>query len=465
VDLSPYTNAQCVLIEFESQNQHRNGGLGAQYIDRIFITSNQDLALSEIIVTPKITTCDLENKDVYVVVSAATNHNIYLSQYPTSVALEIPGYPTVYHQLQDTMYGFTSDTIRIANGINFTTGTHTVRAYLTASIDGNPSNDTVRKILYINPDIEIQAIPVTGGTAYTDCIARKTKVSQKVVITNKGSHDVFDIPLVLEIYGLSSSDTKVDTLKGLLQTGTSREHFFANYDVPDEDIYSVRAIAELTCDIEPSNNRHNILECVDWNDIEVVEIISPNNPPPDNVGDAVSLAVKVKNNNPRTAVTNIKIHAIVNNVPLTVGTIPNLAPDDTTTYTFTPSYTVPAVPQYDIKVFVENKDSYPYNDTITSTRQTNVGIPTFNGAGFALGQNIPNPAKDNTRIDYSIPADGQVIFTVYTVTGQALHSEKRDTHSGKNSIEFNTINLANGIYYYSMEYKGERLVKKMTIRK
>ena len=80
-------------------------------------------------------------------------------------------------------------------------------------------------------------------------------------------------------------------------------------------------------------------------------------------------------------------------------------------------------------------------------------------------QNIPNPAQDNTLITYHIPEDGQVIFTVYSITGQTLHIEKQDARSGKNNIEFNTISLANGIYYYSMEYKGERLVKKITIRK
>jgi len=46
-----------------------------------------------------------------------------------------------------------------------------------------------------------------------------------------------------------------------------------------------------------------------------------------------------------------------------------------------------------------------------------------------------------------------------------LHIEKNDSHSGKNEIEFSTVNLAAGVYFYSMEYKGERLVKRMTVRK
>jgi hypothetical protein len=135
-----------------------------------------------------------------------------------------------------------------------------------------------------------------------------------------------------------------------------------------------------------------------------------------------------------------------------------------TNYKFPTKDVVPTEDYYTIKVFIDSVDKYLSNDTVIEYCY-NDGIIVLANARFILGQNIPNPAKDNTRIDYSIPTDGQVIFTVYTVTGQALHIEKRDSYSGDNHIEFNTINLASGVYYYSMEYKGERLVKKMTIRK
>jgi hypothetical protein len=91
-----------------------------------------------------------------------------------------------------------------------------------------------------------------------------------------------------------------------------------------------------------------------------------------------------------------------------------------------------------------------------------LGTTISQNSVFTLGQNIPNPAKENTRIEYNISSDGEVIFTVYSITGQTLYVEKIDAYSGKNSINFNTVNLANGIYYYSLEYNGERLVKKMT---
>jgi len=45
-----------------------------------------------------------------------------------------------------------------------------------------------------------------------------------------------------------------------------------------------------------------------------------------------------------------------------------------------------------------------------------------------------------------------------------LYREVIQTLAGSHRVELNTDKLSNGIYYYSMEYKGQRIVKKMTIQ-
>ncbi|MDD2688159.1 MAG: hypothetical protein PHI54_06890 [Bacteroidales bacterium] len=52
-----------------------------------------------------------------------------------------------------------------------------------------------------------------------------------------------------------------------------------------------------------------------------------------------------------------------------------------------------------------------------------------------------------------------------TVSGQILHTIDIPSLAGTHSLEFDTDHFANGIYYYSMQYKGQRIVKKMTIQK
>jgi hypothetical protein len=103
---------------------------------------------------------------------------------------------------------------------------------------------------------------------------------------------------------------------------------------------------------------------------------------------------------------------------------------------------------------------------MTIKRETNnVGVETLASNVFTLGQNIPNPATNSTRIDYSIPEAGEVIFYVQSASGQLLYSMTIEAISGKNSLEVNTTTLAAGVYFYSIEYKGQRLVKRMSVQK
>jgi hypothetical protein len=102
----------------------------------------------------------------------------------------------------------------------------------------------------------------------------------------------------------------------------------------------------------------------------------------------------------------------------------------------------------------------------TSTYALNdVNIDAFGRVNWTMDQNIPNPASAATRIPYSIPQEGVIRFTLTTITGQILHSQDIPSAAGSHSLEFDTQHLAGGIYYYSMEYQGQRIVKKMTIQK
>jgi hypothetical protein len=83
---------------------------------------------------------------------------------------------------------------------------------------------------------------------------------------------------------------------------------------------------------------------------------------------------------------------------------------------------------------------------------------------WTLKQNIPNPATNSTRIDYNIPEAGEVTFRLYNITGQFLYSKTIEAEGGSHNIELNTSKLCGGIYFYSIEYKGQRLVKRMVVR-
>jgi hypothetical protein len=407
--------------------------------------------------------------------NAVTQQINYLVN-PTGINLEVrKGSPTAapanyfYPLTSGVINGGASDTLTIVN-IDLDVNTYYFKAWITTPIDNAPLDDTTRRTLSINPDIAITAIPTTSPG---NCLPMNSLSTQVISITNKGNFDVEDIPVVMEVWdGSGLQQTISDTLRGVLQAQDYQNMTFTElYKVPKESSYTIYVIAELACDAYPSDNQNYIVECADLSDLAVVSILNPDTAQYDNVGSAIALKVRVENLSPTKTFNNIDINAHIfdggaNPVATLKETIINsIAAGNHIDYEFTATYTVPSVTEYTIKVFVDNVDNNPSNDTTTTTRNTDLGITKIDAMNFSLGQNIPNPAKDNTRIDYSIPQDGQVIFTVYTITGQTLHIEKQDASLGKNSIEFNTVNLANGIYYYSMEYKGEKLVKKMSIRK
>jgi hypothetical protein len=137
-------------------------------------------------------------------------------------------------------------------------------------------------------------------------------------------------------------------------------------------------------------------------------------------------------------------------------------------YTFKEMYAVPSLVNYRLIVYLNSEgDNYPENDTVDMPRETTTGVGILDrtNVSFTMEQNIPNPAKRNTTINYSIPQDGEIVFHVYSISGQLLYTKQEDVSFGSHQIELNLSDYAAGIYFYSMEYKGQRLVKRMSIKR
>jgi hypothetical protein len=205
-------------------------------------------------------------------------------------------------------------------------------------------------------------------------------------------------------------------------------------------------------------------------DLSVVSIDHPSGTI-DNTGSSVQVKATLRNRSDVDDFRNARIGVLVKNSQGTqtasfseMRTIGALA---TVNHTFTQSYTVPNDSVYYLTVYVDHYDNYLSNDTMTTKRYTNVGISSIGESNmFTLGQNIPNPANanENTRINYSLPEAGEVIFHVHSISGQLLYSKTIEAQRGAQSIELNTAVLSAGVYFYSMEYKGERIVKRMSVR-
>jgi len=90
----------------------------------------------------------------------------------------------------------------------------------------------------------------------------------------------------------------------------------------------------------------------------------------------------------------------------------------------------------------------------------------LNGEGndfIKLGQNEPNPFKNNTTIRYSLQKDAQVELSLYDFTGRLIKTMDIEGKEGVNSLELNSEGLGTGLVYYKVKTEQFSAVKNMII--
>ena len=93
------------------------------------------------------------------------------------------------------------------------------------------------------------------------------------------------------------------------------------------------------------------------------------------------------------------------------------------------------------------------------------GINEINNKSFLLAQNSPNPASTNTNIEYNLVTAGNVKVELINLLGEKLMLKTFIAEIGKNNFVLDVSGLPNGIYYYSMEFKGKKQFKKLLVSK
>ncbi|MBT3417603.1 MAG: T9SS type A sorting domain-containing protein [Flavobacteriales bacterium] len=88
----------------------------------------------------------------------------------------------------------------------------------------------------------------------------------------------------------------------------------------------------------------------------------------------------------------------------------------------------------------------------------------FNSNEFTLLQNVPNPTKNNTTIQFNTPNSNMIKFQITDMFGKVVYSENIKSDIGLNTIEFNNI-LSTGVYTYSVQNEERIISKRMIISK
>ena len=106
---------------------------------------------------------------------------------------------------------------------------------------------------------------------------------------------------------------------------------------------------------------------------------------------------------------------------------------------------------------------------VFSASQTAVGVESEMSnipTSYVLNQNYPNPFNPSTKINFTLPSPGNVILTVYDITGKKV-GEILDQQlaAGSHTADFNASNLASGTYIYQIRAGNFVEAKKMVLLK
>jgi Secretion system C-terminal sorting domain/CARDB len=95
----------------------------------------------------------------------------------------------------------------------------------------------------------------------------------------------------------------------------------------------------------------------------------------------------------------------------------------------------------------------------------NVGMDEQAGNGLILEDAYPNPTGTTATIGYTLPESGNVNLVLLDVLGNEVQSQQVDQPQGYNTWTIDVSNLADGVYFYELQFGDQRVVKRLVVNK
>jgi PKD repeat protein len=280
-----------------------------------------------------------------------------------------------------------------------------------------------------------------------------------VVIKNFGTEILYQIPVA---YSVDGGNPVQENWNGVLLPDSTVGYVF-NTALSQTSPFTLCAYTELTNDVLLNNDT----TCIQISvlplmyDASLIEIIDPQSLVV--TGDQVFVQVKVKNLGTQTITQMELSYDIDAGVPTVESWTGSLFPDDELIYTFTVPYTSASGNYIFCAQCVMSNDQNILNDRICMNVTGTTSLPETENPVFTLGQNIPNPCQSSSVVIYQIPNDGMIHFMLTDISGKVLFEQHQMKQGGHHEILLDVSVLAAGIYFYSLEFDGIRLYKKLMV--
>ncbi len=277
-----------------------------------------------------------------------------------------------------------------------------------------------------------------------------TLVQVKVQVSNFGKDTLYAIPVA---YQVDNSSTVSETYTGKLLPDSSVSYTF-NSKFTAKYAYNLCAFTQLAND----GNRSNDKICFySFKDVGVYWIEKPLSDALIDTDTKVTVTIK---NYGISEIDSTDITYTIDGVPQSKETWKGkLLPDELASYTFIKSlqfkvgaFNLCAYTTLQFDANAANNKSCKSIDIINSISQFSILH-----SQFSILNLYPNPCSDYTIIKYYLPEPSDVRVDVYNIYGIRVNSEKEKTIAGTNYLRLTTYYLRQGIYYYTLSYKGQRL--------
>lgn len=322
--------------------------------------------------------------------------------------------------------------------------------------------------------IQLPPIPNDAGVVSIDVPATSTIVGSMgntvtVTVKNFGTSALTSIPVHYTINGAGVVNESLTVAGGLQPNNTASFTFTTTFQGPIND-YTLCAFTSQAGDTYTFNDSacSNIVASTPPFDAEAAFVsVSPvwHDTTKMTLNTVVTLRIK---NVGTSSISGIPVQFLFGSSPIANETYSgSIAPGDSVDYSFTTIYHSPNG-NYLLcgKVLLPNDANNSNDQTCVALFGINdVGVDNANAEVFSVEQNQPNPAFGEVIISYFVPKAGKVRFELLNVLGQSVKYEEYNVSAGKQTLQLDANKLADGIYYYTVEYDNQRITHKMVVNK
>ncbi|HNW88657.1 MAG TPA: CARDB domain-containing protein [Bacteroidales bacterium] len=290
-----------------------------------------------------------------------------------------------------------------------------------------------------------------------------SQVTVQVTIKNYGTNNLTSIPVG---YQVSGGTVTAGTWSGTLAAGATTNYTFTTTYISPDSAYELCAFTMLAGD----NYTFNDSTCASFNvtaaihDVGVVSVVSPIDTTVYQDADTVSVYIKNYGTSPETTIPlTFMVNAVQAGAGVWSGT---LNAGDSVLYTF-PVLNVSPQGDYQLcaRTMLSGDSDTANDEECKYLFGSPVGIETYDYTYFVLYQNVPNPAGNHTNIVFYVPESDNVYYEMVDVLGKTIIAEDIDAVRGENRIGYNMATIPEGVYFYSVTYRGQKQTKRMVVTK